>query len=440
MGISLSGLGSGFDWRSVVDQLRQVENQKLNSLGTQKARYDNKLSSWKTLTTKLEALKKATQDLKDANDFDVFKTTLTSSSPSGSADSILAVEVGAGAARGRYDIVVSRMARAEKLQSAALYDDASTTLGKTGSLAINGKALNLDGTESLSGIQEKINALDAGVVASVLRDSDGKYRLTLTSDTEGEAGIALTDLAEGGALFAATPLQKGVDAEFTVDGIPMKSASNKVADAIPGLILDIRAEDAATTLSLHVNRDQTAIQEKVQKFVDAYNDLSSFFSQHMTFDASTRKAGGALFGDATLKSVKTALQMGLSGTGLASRGISLGKENLLSLDADKLTSALNLDFRGTLTAFNGIAAGLEAGVNKFTDYVNGGVTVQQNTLQTAMKNLDRRIATTQEFIDRKMEMLTNQFIALDGALSKMQSTSSWLSTQLGSLSSSSGSN
>jgi flagellar hook-associated protein 2 len=106
------------------------------------------------------------------------------------------------------------------------------------------------------------------------------------------------------------------------------------------------------------------------------------------------------------------------------------------LDADKLTAALNTDFSNTLSAFNSVSGNIEASINKITDYVNGGVTVQQNTIQTAMKTLDRRIATTQDFIDRKMEMLTNQFISLDGALTKMQNTSSWLSNQLGSLASS----
>jgi len=111
MGISLSGLGSGFDWQSVVDQLRQVENQKITSLNTQKTQYDSKLSAWKSLSTKLDAFKTAAQELKDQDDFDLFKTTLTSSS-SVSVDSLLSVTAGSGAAKGRYDIVVSKMARA----------------------------------------------------------------------------------------------------------------------------------------------------------------------------------------------------------------------------------------------------------------------------------------------------------------------------------------
>jgi flagellar hook-associated protein 2 len=325
------------------------------------------------------------------------------------------------------------MARAEKLQSAALYDDTSTALNKVGALTINGKELSLDGTESLSTLRDRINALDAGAVASVLHGADGKYRLILTSETEGASGIDLGDLSGADVIFSATALQEGVDAEFTVDGIAMKSSGNTVTDAIPGLTLSIKGESPTSTISLNVDRDNEAVKGKVQKLVDAYNDLAGFFGQQTSYDSANKKTGGPLFGDTTLKSIKSTLQSVWTQAQLGARGVSMGKDNKLTLDADKLASALNTDFSSTLSAFNSVSGNIETSINKFTDYVNGGVTVQQNTIQTAMKNLDKRIATTQEFIDRKMEMLTNQFISLDGALAQMQNTSSWLSTQLSSL-------
>ncbi len=332
MGISLSGLGSGFDWQSVIDQLRQVENQRLTSLKTQKDQYDKRLTAWQSLSTKLSTLQTAALNLKDSDDFDVFKATLATSSSSVSADSLITASVGTGAARGRYDIVVTRMARAEKLQSAVTYADTTTALNRTGTVTINSKELVLDGTESLAGLRTKINALDAGVIASVLRDADGQYHLILSSETEGAAGIALTDLPGADALFSTTPLQEGVDAEFTIDGLPMKSASNKVTDAIPGVTLTIRGENPSATLSLDIDRDRDGIKEKIQKFVDAYNDLVGFFSQQMSYDASNKKTGGPLFGDTTLKNIKSSLQGILAEAGLGSLGLSFGGDNKLSLD------------------------------------------------------------------------------------------------------------
>lgn len=437
MGISLSGVGSGFDWQSVITQLQQVENQRLTPLNTQKTQYNNKLTAWQTLSTKLSALQTAAAGLKDAEDFDVFKTEVTSSSTSVSADSLLSVTAGTGAAKGRYDVVVSRMARAEKLQSATTYDDASTALNKVGTLTINSKELVLDGTESIATLRTKINALDAGAVASVLRDADGKYHLTLTSETEGAAGIALTDLSGSDAVFSTTPLQEGVDAEFTVDGLPMRSSGNTVTDAVPGLTFNIRGENPDATLSLKVDRDNDSIKTKVQKFVDAYNDLVGFFSQQMSYDSATKKTGGPLFGNTTLKSIKSSLQSVFANSGLGNMGVSISKDNTLSLDASKLDSALNGDFSTTLSSFNTFAASISSTIEKSTDYVNGSVTIQQNTIQSAIRTLDKRITGTQDLISRKMDMLKVQFINLDSAMTKMQNLSSYLSSQMTSLSSSS---
>ncbi len=433
MGISLSGIGSGFDWQSVIDQLRQVENNRVTTLNTQKEKYNSKLTAWQTLSSKLSAFQTAVQALKDAEDFDVFKTELTSSS-SVSADSLLSVTTNSDAAKGRFDIVVSKMAKAEKLQSATTYADTSTALNKPGTLTINSKELVLDGTESLSTLRTKINALDAGVVASILRDADGLYHLTLTSETEGAAGIALTDLAGADALFSTTPLQDGVDAEFTVDGLPMRSSSNKVTDAIPGLTLTIKGESPSSTLSLQVEHDLDSVQKKIQAFVDSYNDLASYIGQQMSYDATAKKTGGVLFGDTTVKSVKSSLQSILSESGLGNLGVSITKDNKLTIDSTKLNNALDSDFNNTVSAFNSISTDLDTAVNRFTDYVNGGVTIQQNSIQSAIRTLDKRITSTQEAIDRKMELLTNQYIALDSAMLEMQNMSSYISSQLSSLS------
>ncbi|MHC1745251.1 MAG: flagellar filament capping protein FliD [Syntrophobacteraceae bacterium] len=435
MGISLSGLGSGFDWKSVIDQLREVENTRLNSLNTQKTNYNKKLTAWETLSTRLSAFQTASQGLKDLDDFRVFKAALTSPSSSVSAESLLSVTADTSADKGRYSVVVSTMARAEKLQSATVYDDTTTALNKSGTLTINSKELVLDGTESLSTLRSKINEMDAGAVASILRDADGKYHLTLTSETEGAAGIALSDLGGADALFSTTPLQDGVDAEFTVDGLPMKSASNTVTEAVPGLTFTIKGESPTTTLALEVDHDNDAIKEKIQSFVDSYNNLVSFIGQQMSYDSATKETGGPLFGDTTLKNIKSSLQSILAGSKLGNLGVSIDKNNKLSLDSTKLASVLSSDFSSTITAFSNAATSIDTAIGKFTDYVNGGVTLQKNSIQSNIKTLDKRIESTQDMIDRKMELLTTQYIALDSAMLEMQNMSSYISSQLSSLTS-----
>ena len=68
-GLQLSGLASGFDWKSVVDQLIAVERVPQDKLRTQKTTNTNKLSAFSTLRTKLTALQDAVVALKADNLF-----------------------------------------------------------------------------------------------------------------------------------------------------------------------------------------------------------------------------------------------------------------------------------------------------------------------------------------------------------------------------------
>jgi flagellar hook-associated protein 2 len=437
MGVSLSGLGSGFDWQSVIEQLGTVENQRLTPLNTQKSNYQAKLKAWESLTTALENLNSAAADLKDSSDFSVFGATLTSSS-SVSADSLVSVTTGSGATPGSYSIVVSNMARAEKLRSATTYADSTTALGKTGTLNINSVDVTLDGTESLADLRDKINDADAGVTASIVQSGTNQYNLVMTSKTEGAAGISLTDLSGEDMIFSETPLQDGEDASFTVDGLTITSSTNKVTNAIPGVTLTIRGEDPSTTVGLSIDTDTEAITEKIQAFADAYNNVLSFISDQTTYDAANDETGGPLFSDSTLKRVKNTLQNLLSGVGLnTTLGLSMESDNSLSLDSTQLSSLLKDGFDETVEAFNSLSVKFAESIERFTDDIDGSITIQKNSLETSIKNVDKKIETTQDFIDRKMEMLTNQFITLDSALYEMQNMSSYIASQLSSLSSSS---
>lgn len=433
MGVSLSGLGSGFDWQSVISQLTTVENQRLTPLNTQKSNYQSKLKAWESLTAALEKLNSAAGDLKDSSDFSVFAATLTSSS-SVSADSLVSATAGSGATPGSYSIVISSMARAEKLRSATTYADTTTALGKTGSLTINSVDVTLDGTESLADLRDKINGANAGVSASIVQSGANQYNLIMTSKTEGAAGITLTDLSGEDEIFSSTPLQDGKDASFTVDGLTITSSTNKVTNAIPGVTLTIRGEDPSTAVGLSIQTDTEAITKKVQAFADAYNEVLSFINGQTTYDAANDKTGGPLFSDSTLKRVKNTLQNLVSGIGLnTALGLSMKSDNSLSVDTTQFNTLLEGNFDEMVKAFNSLSAKFVESIDRFTDGIDGSITVQKNSLETSIKNVGKKIEKTQDLIDRKMELLTNQFITLDSALYEMQNMSSYISSQLSSL-------
>lgn len=433
MGISLSGVGSGFDWQTVLDQLREVEEEQfIQPLEDQKDRQEEVLSAWNTVSTKLSALLSAVQDMEDSDDFDLFTTSLSSSS-SVDAENLLTVTVGSGAAKSRFDIQVTNLAKAEKLQSTSV-TSASDSAGWTGTITIEGHDVTLDG-KSLNELQDEINALNTGsnatgVVASILKVSDSDYRLILTSEEEGAAGIQFTDAP--GDYFST--LQAGEDAAFTIDGIAMTRSSNTITDAIEGVTLQLHGEDPATTVSLSIDRDEEAVTEKVQTFVDAYNSVVDYINDQFEYNALDEEAGGVLFGDSQLRSIKNRIQTTVLSQQLFNHGVTFSNDGTLEFDADEFTEALSEDYAGTISKFNGLAQSLQSVLDDLTDSVDGTVTKQIKSVEDQIDTLDDRILTMEDRIDAEMERLQEQFIAMDTAISNMNAQMETLSQLLSSLS------
>lgn len=442
MSITLSGVvSSSFDWQTMISQLQSAaEASKVNPLTKKQDTLSDRLSAWQSLADKLSALQTAAEDIQDADDFDLFKTTLTSSNSSVAAEDLIKVTAGSGANIGQFDVQVSQLATAEKLQSVSVAAKDSAT-GWTGSIVIGeddpktpdvneARTIELDG-KSLIALRDEINALDSGdnptgVTASILRVGEGDYRLILTADETGADGITLTDAP--GNYFNDTPLQDGKDAIFSIDGISMTRSSNEIDDALPGVTLTLvgAEEPPTTTVSVRVTSDTDAVKKKIQTFVDAYNGVMDFISDQMSYNTDTKKTGGALFGDTTLKSIKSNIQNLFLNSGLSEVGITTGTDNTLTIDSDALEEALASNPNGTIATFNTMATTFADYLDSQTDSIDGTVVLQENSIQKNIDRLTDRIATAQEHITAQMALMTKQFQAMDVALSQMESTVSIL--------------
>jgi len=193
----VSGLASGFDWRSMIDQLMEIEHRKVDLVEDQKTEYEDKLSEWQSFNTKLLSLKTVSADLKDTEDFDVYTSDMTSDSSTVDASDLLSVSATSSASKGSYTITVSSLATAQKLSSGS-FSDYSEALGASyaGDILINGVAVSISATDTIANVRDKINNANAGtnptgVTASIVSYGTNDYRLMLTSDTTGEDGISL---------------------------------------------------------------------------------------------------------------------------------------------------------------------------------------------------------------------------------------------------------
>jgi len=196
----VSGLSSGFDWRSMIDQLIEIEHKRVDIVEDRKSDYQAKLSAFQSVNTMLLSLKTQSVTLAKSDSFNVYTSSLTTDSANYNASDFMSVTIGADAAPGSHTIEMttsSSIAHARKISSRsfASYDEA---LVLTGEFVINGRAVRVDDTDDLMDIRGKINNVNSGsnatgVTASILTVSDTDYRLILTSDNTGEDAFNIFD-------------------------------------------------------------------------------------------------------------------------------------------------------------------------------------------------------------------------------------------------------
>jgi len=193
----VSGLASGFDWRSMIDKLIAVDHKSVDAVENRKKEYESRLSEWQSFNTKLLALKTAAGSLKDPDDFYVYTAEMSTDSATVDGDDLLSVSASSDAVPGTYTVQVTQLATAQKLSSNP-FSSRTDALGSAyaGDIVINGKVVTVSSTDSLADVANNINSANSGtdrsgVTASIVNYGTHDYRLILTSDETGENGISL---------------------------------------------------------------------------------------------------------------------------------------------------------------------------------------------------------------------------------------------------------
>jgi flagellar hook-associated protein 2 len=214
------------------------------------------------------------------------------------------------------------------------------------------KTVTLAATDTLSDIAKKVNDLGMGATVSIINDGSGNtpFRLSFASRNSGAAGRLILDGGSSG--ISTTSLVQGQDAVLVYGGDPTgkgglvaTNSTNIFTGIVPGLTLTLNSVGATTVT---VNRDDAKIKDSIASFVESYNKVIDNIAEVTKFDPSDQKKNGVLFGNSTVQQVENALGQfvakAYSGVGqyktLASVGIKIGQDGKLSLDDDKLATAL----------------------------------------------------------------------------------------------------
>lgn len=388
----LSGTASGIDTDKLIEALTAAKRVPADRLEAKIKANEAKVSAYGELKGLLGKLKDAVAGLRNppgtlgvnSNVFEN-KAAYLSSNTTTAPTSLLAVSATNKVVPGKLSLVVEQLATARKLASDSVGDPAqalaatanggsafsgSLTLGLAGGPTA---AIAISGDMTLNDVRAAVNGQTAvtGVSANIVQVGTGDARLVLSATKTGREitmGAAAGDDVRGILGLVGSdgsfknPISAAAPARITLDGMAITRPDNHIDDVVEGLSLDLVNADPATTVTLDVDRDLSAVQTQVVAVADAFNAVRDFvIKQNGVGSDGSVDSGAVLFGDTTLRSLAQQLGAavtrpvaGLSGTGptsLAGLGLKLDRSNKLALDGAALQTALtgNLDgVRGVL--------------------------------------------------------------------------------------------
>jgi flagellar hook-associated protein 2 len=435
--ITFSGFNQ-IDFNQILNAVMGQERAPLTRLETQKKTLETTNSAFGTLVGKLSTLETAVENLKQEDSLALLTAT--------SNNSGVGVSASTGTVTGTYDIVVSELAKSQVTASSSTYATLDTVVATGGSLTLTPTTgdpvtITISASTTLAGLVAAVNNDDESpVAASAVQTSPGVYQLMLTGKETGSThAFTITNALTGGAgvTMAGVNAQNAIDAEFTVNGLDVVSASNTVSDVIPGATLTLSKKDPDTTVTVQVNRDGNAAKDKIKKFVTAYNDLVTFAKDQ----GLAATAGKASIGrDPLLRGVRDTLRNAIGddyedGTleRLAEIGIGFDMTGKMTLDeellADRLadspadTQLLLSGTDGTGGAFGAMSALIE----EYTQS-DGLVAETRGRIDEQIRTLSRRIDTVSAQLEVRRLALQREYIAADLAMSRLKAQSSSLQT------------
>ncbi|MDQ2958593.1 MAG: flagellar filament capping protein FliD [Actinomycetota bacterium] len=419
---SISGLSSGIDTTSLISQLMTVAAQPQTALKNQLSTEQSVISAYQALNTKLTAFQAAADAVKQASTWT--STKATSSNPAVVASTTSAATAGSSTT---FDVIQLATAQISTLSATGTVVanppngiDVVDAAGTTHHLSL------ADGT--VDSVATAVNNAGLGIRAAVV-NTDGGQVLQFTATTTGSAGaFSINGLDNAPQTLVAAQNAKIAIGNPAAGGYTVSSSSNTFTNAIPGVTFSVGAVASGVTVS--VGSDANAISDKVKALVTAANDVLT------TLGTDTGK-GAILEGNYQINSITQSVLATVShgdstGSSFSSLGVQLTSSGTFAFDANAFASAYAADPAKTQASLAGsLATSLSslasnASTSTVSPLISSG-TSHVSDLNKQISAWDTRLADQQTSLQKK-------YTAMEVALQKLQSTSTWLASTLGALS------
>ena len=284
-GLQLSGLASGFDWKTFTDSMMQAERAPARRYEAEQAKNDTKSSQLSQLGTKLTSLQSAVSDLASSS------LSVGRKVDFGSSSSTWSASVGNSTPVGKYDVDVTVLAKASRLTG-----NEATTPTVAGKLTINGKDVLIKAGDDIAGIIKKINASTAGVTAIY---SPTSKKIVLTNRETGVSPIMVENSVLGQQLGLCSRSKSAVVSTPSLAGVlKINGQSIPVAkdQSISSVVSAINDEKAATGVTAWYNSNDGRMRfSRTPDSITA--NIADTLSHDLGLDAGVHKmqsVGGVL--------------------------------------------------------------------------------------------------------------------------------------------------
>ncbi len=411
MDLGVSGLASGFDWRSFVDKMVEVERAPEQRLTADQNRINNKKVAYGSIKTQLAVLQNRVDALKDPSLFD----SRTVQSSDENAAKISASE---GAPLGKFDFTFTQLATAAKLNGSSNIGSALSQTGDVsgvllssagfsraitaGTFTVNGAQVTVDASDSLQDVFDAIQTATSGTVSASydpttdtvsLSSAGGELIVGSATDTSNflnalklynNGTSATTSTGALGAVKASAPLASGNFATAIDDGgsgagvIKINGVDisfSAAADSLNNVISRINNSSAGVIASYDQVNDRLVLTNKTTGDVGiSIQDVTGNFAAATGLSSGTLEHGKNLLysvdGGGTLVSTSNTITEDTSGI----PGLSVTAQSETSItvtvgsDTDKIKTAIN-DF---ISEYNKTQSLIEKNTASSTD-ANGKV-------------------------------------------------------------------
>jgi len=303
MELGLAGLASGFDWRSLVDKLSDVERTPQKRLRAEQSTLQNRNNAFGSIKTQLNVLKNRVAALSSNEVLQARKATVSDST-------VLTANAAPGSASGTFEFNITQLATASKTVGASgiganLYPSNNVSSGTlaskgfnppitAGTFTVDGAQITIDpSVDTLQDVFDRIDAASQNKIQGSYSAVDDKISLrrvggpqptlVIGSATDTSNFLSVARLANNGtnqidsatSLGSITPtatlnaanFQTAISdggagaGEFKINGVSI--SFNASADSVQNLMDRINASSAGVTISYDRINDQFTLTNKV---------------------------------------------------------------------------------------------------------------------------------------------------------------------------------